>query len=186
MKTSRIVVPIIALLAGLAGGYGIAQLVTSHEQEPQATVIQSEEAMSGAAASPSPMASDAHADAHAETGEMGDMHEPFVVSAAEAPSVSLRVEEDAKSGWNVTVATEEFAFTPEDVNGENVVGEGHAHLYVDGEKVARLYGPYFHYPVDFDGTKTFRVTLNANDHSEYTVDGQPVEATVKVTHDHHE
>ncbi|MEM6998137.1 MAG: hypothetical protein AAF413_04470 [Patescibacteria group bacterium] len=111
-------------------------------------------------------------------------HALFNVAAADAPSVSISVTEDAKSGWNVQLATDRFEFTPESVNSENVVGEGHAHLYVDGKKVARLYGSTFHYPENFDGTREFRVTLNANDHGEYAVDGQVVEASLDITHDH--
>ena len=111
-------------------------------------------------------------------------HEMFMIDAEQAPSVSLTVTEDAKSGWNIQIDTEDFEFTPQDVNGDNVVGEGHAHLYVDGAKIARIYSNNFHYPENFDGTKEFRVTLNANDHGEYAVDGQVIEASVSITHDH--
>jgi hypothetical protein len=119
------------------------------------------------------------------TEEMPHSHsaEMFTVSADEAPSLKIMVTEDAKSGYNVRLMTENFTFTPESVNGENVIGEGHAHLYVDGEKIGRLYGPDFHYDGNFEGTKTFKATLNANDHSEYAVDGEAISAEVAVTHD---
>ena len=120
--------------------------------------------------------------AHSETGHNHD-HGMFMVSAEEAPTVELMVEEDKKSGYNVRIMTTNFEFTPENVNGENVVGEGHAHIYVDGKKVGRVYDEYYHVDENFDGTKEFRVTLNANDHSEYAVNGEVVEATVMVTHD---
>lgn len=110
--------------------------------------------------------------------------ETYAVNATDAPSVTIVVTEDAVSGWNVHVATEKFSFTPESVNGPNVLGQGHAHLYVDGEKVARLYGSDFHYPVELDGSHEFRVTLNANDHSEYTVDGVVIDSTASINHSH--
>jgi|GEM_PF-397640 len=110
-------------------------------------------------------------------------HGVYEVSAEEAPKIELIVTEDTKSGYNIKIAATDFIFTPESVNGENVIGEGHAHLYVDGQKVGRLYSPYYHYDGDFEGTKEFRVTLNANDHSEYTVDGEVITSTVQVTHD---
>jgi hypothetical protein len=92
------------------------------------------------------------------------------------------VTEDAKSGYNIKILTTDFIFTPESVNGENVIGEGHAHLYVDGEKVGRLYSPYYHYDGSFEGTKTFSVTLNANDHGEYAIDGEVISTEVQITH----
>jgi hypothetical protein len=182
MKSVHILGLLAALVVGLAGGFGIARLL----DDGSTGAAEAEAAMSAEMSSPSPAASAMHVDDHATAGEMGDMHEAYEVPAAQAPSVSLKVVEDAKSGWNVMLTTDQFTFTPENVNGENVVGEGHAHLYVDGVKVARLYGPYFHYPESFDGTRTFRATLNANDHSEYAVDGQVIEAVVDVTHEHHE
>jgi hypothetical protein len=186
MNRAQIIWPVVALAVGLAGGYGIAQLVSSGD-EPSPAETASEAVMSAQPMmSPSPAESAMHEDDHTSSGDTSHMHGTYEVSAAEAPSVSLAVVEDAKSGWNVMLTTDRFTFTPEDVNGPNVTGEGHAHLYVDGVKVARLYGPAFHYPEDFDGTRTFRVTLNANDHSEYAVDGEVIEAVVDVKHAHHE
>lgn len=149
----------VALVFGVCGGFGLAQVTSSSDSNDSAEHSSEEEST------------------HAHD------HGMYEVSSEEAPSVQLIVEEDAKSGWNVHIMTENFTFAPEHVNGENVLGEGHAHLYVDGEKT-RVYGNYFHYPETFDGTKTFRVTLNANDHSEYAVDGEVIEAAVNVTHDH--
>ncbi len=183
MDRAHIIGPILALAVGLAGGFGIAELASGEDQAPSHAV--GEAAMSAqATASPHTEMSPSMENDHGSSDDTSHMHGVYEVAAVDAPSISLAVEEDAKSGWNVTVSTDGFTFTPQHVNGENVTGEGHAHLYVDGVKVARLYGPFFHYPEDFDGTRTFRVTLNANDHSEYAVGGQVIEATVDVTHSH--
>ena len=126
-------------------------------------------------------------DKHADHDEHdAHSHGMYMVEADQAPTVTLNVTEDAKSGWNIRIDTTKFEFAPQNVNDENVLGEGHAHLYVDGEKIARLYGPDFHYDGSFDGTKTFRVTLNANDHSEYAVSEQVISAEQEVTHTHHD
>lgn len=118
-------------------------------------------------------------------GQMTQSHGTlFEVNASQAPTVSISVVEDAVSGWNIKVETDNFRFTPDNVNQENIIGEGHAHLYVDGVKVARLYAGDYHYIENFDGTRTFRVTLNANDHSEYAVDGDVIDSEVQVTHSH--
>lgn len=111
-------------------------------------------------------------------------HSSYEVKGELVPSIDMSVTEDSKSGWNIVLNTSNFKFTPENVGKENVEGEGHAHLYVDGEKVARLYGNFYHYDGKFEGTKKFKVTLNSNDHSEYSKDGKIIEAIVDVTHKH--
>ena len=150
----RVVIMLVSLLLGTSLGFGIAQL--SKENSTPTTSA--------------PTTSHSHS-------------EVYEVSSEEAPKVELVVSEDKKSGYNIKVIATDFVFAPENVNGENSMGEGHAHLYIDGEKVARLYSPYYHWDGSFEGNKEFKVTLNANDHSEYTVDGIPITATLLVNHD---
>lgn len=159
MKATVIVVVVVALLGGFGTGYMLG--VNVEDEKPTSTEHQ-----------------------HATSTSHGH-NELFEVEQSKAPTVEIAVNEDAKSGWNIELSTTNFAFTPFKVNGDNFVGEGHAHLYVDDVKVARLYGPNYHYDENFDGTREFRVTLNANDHSAYAVDGERIEATLTVTHESH-
>lgn len=157
---------IVALLVGFGVGCLTAKLIA--DRKPSANPAEShveEEAMS---------TEGAHAHAH----------QMIEVPAETAPSVKLTVTEDTKSGWNVHVETSNFTFTPDKAGMANVMGEGHAHLYLDGEKISRIYSNYFHLDKEFDGSKTFKVTLNANDHSEYAIDGQVIAAEQVVAHDH--
>lgn len=98
----------------------------------------------------------------------------------DAPSLSLTAEPDAVGGWNLHVMAENFRFAPENVNGAHQTGEGHAHLYVDGKKIARLYGPWYHLGTLSPGRHELKVTLNANDHRPLAVDGAPVATVVTV------
>ena len=98
-----------------------------------------------------------------------------------APTLDFRVAKDAASGWNLHVVTTGFRFAPESVNGPHRPGEGHAHVYVDGKKVARIYGPWFHLGVLPPGEVTLSVTLNANDHSALAVAGRPLKAEKTIT-----
>jgi hypothetical protein len=113
--------------------------------------------------------------------EAADSHGPDPVEAPAGMSVALQVEPDESKGYNVLIIPTDFVFAPEHVNGDHVPGEGHAHLYVDGEKVARVYGEWFHLDRLPDGEHSIRATLNANTHGEYVAGEAPVAATVTLT-----
>lgn len=89
------------------------------------------------------------------------------------PEISIKAYKDKKDGYNIHIMTENFSFAPTKVNGLPTQGEGHAHLYVNEEKIARVYGEWFHVSADLleYGENIIEVTLNANDHSEWIVDG---------------
>ncbi|MEU6659200.1 hypothetical protein [Streptomyces sp. NPDC046821] len=105
------------------------------------------------------------------------------VDAAGAPSVKLTVRPDSMDGWNVQLAVQDFRFTPESVGGGALPGRGHAHLYLDDHKIARVYGEWYHLPASAVPKGTHRLTarLYADDHTAWAVDGKPVESTADVT-----
>lgn len=120
-----------------------------------------------------------------EPGE-GGAHVHAASDAVEAPegmAISVHVEADSHSagGVNVRIDTTGFVFAPRSVNGDHVPGEGHAHIYVDGVKVGRVYGPWFFLGGLAAGEHEVRVTLTSNAHQPYVADGEPAEATVVVT-----
>jgi hypothetical protein len=90
---------------------------------------------------------------------------------------------DRLAGYNLHVVTEDFRFSPENTGIETGDVEGHAHLYVNGEKKARVYGPWFHMPGGWltEGDNTVRVTLNDNLHNVWSVDGEPVASEVVLS-----
>ena len=102
-------------------------------------------------------------------------------AGAGAPTLDFSLTRDAKSGWNLHVATTGFRFSPERANAAHRPGEGHAHVYVDGRKVARIYAPWFHLDALPQGEVEIAVTLNANDHSALAVAGRPLRAVKTVT-----
>lgn len=97
------------------------------------------------------------------------------------PSVSFTVTPDAMSGWNVHIKTENFSFAPEKVNQDATANEGHAHIYVDGYKIARLYGAWYHLKKLTPGEHTVTVSLNANDHSEWSHQGKTIKFEQTIT-----
>jgi len=116
-----------------------------------------------------------------------DGHRLREIPADGAPSVRLRVAEDPAGGWNLHLITERFRFTPERSGGPARAGEGHAHLYLDGEKIARLYGPWYHLDGSAvpPGEHTLTVSLNANDHTVWAVDGEEIDDEATVTGGQH-
>lgn len=110
------------------------------------------------------------------------MHGQLITLAAEdAPSLAIRVTPDPMSGHNLSVETEGFAFAPQNASGDHQPGEGHAHVYVNGTKIGRLYGPWLHLPDLPKGEVTVEVTLNANDHRPLAVNGAPITAREVLT-----
>ncbi|MDH3240658.1 MAG: hypothetical protein OEO83_08325 [Alphaproteobacteria bacterium] len=97
-----------------------------------------------------------------------------------APALAIAVKNDPVGGWNLHLRVTNFRFAPERASTPHRAGEGHAHLYVNGKKIARLYGPWFHIASLPPGKAVIRVTLNANDHRGIMAGGKPVAATRTV------
>jgi len=98
-----------------------------------------------------------------------------------ASTLKIRLVKDAMAGWNLRILTTNFRFAPEHVNKPPVVGEGHAHVYVNGRKIARLYSPWMHVGALPKGKVDVSVTLNANTHGPLAVDGKALKVTKTVT-----
>lgn len=98
----------------------------------------------------------------------------------DAPTIEVVMHKDAVSGWNLQIVTTNFSFTPKNVNQKNTPGEGHAHVYVNGEKLARLYSPWMHIGKLPAGQVTISASLNANDHSTISVGNKPLSAETVI------
>lgn len=101
------------------------------------------------------------------------------VGADTAPTVSIQLHAEPGGGWNIEVLTENFTFSPEHVSQEHVEGEGHAHAYVNGIKVARLYGPWMQVPAVRSGD-VVAITLYSNDHKALAVGLKSITTSVTI------
>lgn len=133
-----------------------------------------------------PGSHDGHTHGAMETGqdEGADDHGSMSHEAMESQTpVGLQVsaEADASGGVAVTIETENWRWAPENVDRQHRDGEGHAHIYVDGEKIGRAYGPSYYITGLEPGQHDIRVTLNANSHNNLLVDGELVEAMTTIT-----
>ena len=115
--------------------------------------------------------------AHGAHGAHGDLLE---VPAVSAPAIEVEVTADPVAGYNLRVATQNFKFAPRRAGLENEPGRGHAHVYLNGQKLARLYGRWMHLASLPRGDVEIEVTLNANDHRTLAVEGEKIASSAIV------
>ncbi|NJR68481.1 MAG: hypothetical protein HC771_07270 [Synechococcales cyanobacterium CRU_2_2] len=112
----------------------------------------------------------------------GMKHAPLMIPQGQpVPTLNLTVKADAMRGWNLQAAVSNFSFAPERVNQRSLTTEGHAHLFINGEKITRLYGPWYYIPELPPGEHEIRVELNANGHETLITGGEAIADTVKIT-----
>lgn len=125
-----------------------------------------------------------HVFAAANAAASADHHganAPELVASETPVSVAITAEPDANGGVDVRIALKGFRFAPELADQAHTPGAGHAHIYVDGVKLGRVFEEQYHISELAPGDHEIRVSLNTNDHSELAFDGQRVESTVTVT-----
>jgi len=104
------------------------------------------------------------------------------VGVSPAPSITLVPPDlvDGK-GFEVGAALENFEFVIAPDDAAHVDGQGHAHIYLNGLKLGRLYEDRFNLGALSAGDYTLRVALNTNDHRPYADQDAPVEAVWTFT-----
>ncbi|HHP7231390.1 MAG TPA: hypothetical protein ACFCUY_11105 [Xenococcaceae cyanobacterium] len=103
-------------------------------------------------------------------------HQTVMISEDQpVPSVDLVIYEDSMKGWNLEVKLNNFEFAPEMVNKANELNKGHAHLYINGEKITRLYSNWYYLEELPVGTNEIKVSLNTNGHEFLMYQGQLIE-----------
>ena len=104
-----------------------------------------------------------------------------VPAGADAPKLEIEVTPDPSAGWNLHIMTENFRLSPENASRAHVPGEGHAHVYANGVKLARVYGPWMHLDTLPEGEVELEVVLNSNDHRPLAVGDVPVAQSVMLS-----
>jgi len=97
-----------------------------------------------------------------------------------APKATLDIQKDPTGGFNVHVVTSTFVWRPEMASMQHVPGEGHAHVYLDGRKIMRIYNEWFHLNTyqfsTRSGEQLLSIEFVGNDHAPYTIQGLPIGA----------
>ncbi|CAM3665621.1 hypothetical protein GCM10009865_03410 [Aeromicrobium ponti] len=119
-----------------------------------------------------------HADATKNHMDHGDVGIP---QGYEVPDVNIIVTEDRSGTWLLKVQLDHFTFAPENAGlNEQSYNEGHAHLYINGEKINRLYGEYYHLGSLKEGKNEIKVTLHSNNHGDLVYKGKPIQSSMIV------
>lgn len=163
----------------------VAGVGTSQAMEAQKSIVPTHESSSTADPMLDAMPGD-HGDTpdgHTQTEHTPDAHTHERVEVPvdlPVPTINLVVHPDARQGWNLEVQVTHFQFAPDRVNVASSPTEGHAHLYIDGTKITRLYSNWYYLGELPSGRHEITVNLNTNTHATLTHDGQPIQATVVV------
>ena len=112
---------------------------------------------------------------NAHTSGATTIHE---IAQEGAPQATLEVKKDPTGGFNVHVKTTNFVWRPEMASKKYFVGEGHAHVYLDGQKIMRIYNEWFHLNTYQFATRAGEQLLSiefvGNDHAPYAIRGVPI------------
>jgi len=88
------------------------------------------------------------------------------------PQLELTLFKDEKSGYNLHIETNKFELEPPEfaIDKPTTHVQGHAHLFVNGVKIQRIYANYLHLPDNLfkEGINQVMVTLNNHDHKIWT------------------
>lgn len=106
-------------------------------------------------------------------------HDEYI-DITEDLQLSMQLSKDSVSGYNLLIDVQNFTFAPQQVGEEHLPGFGHAHVYLDNTKIARIYATAYHVDVNISGYENLTVTLNANSHEQLSYQGAPVEVTVNI------
>lgn len=127
---------------------------------------------------------------------MDHSHMPIAVpNDAPTPALSLALIKDSMSGYNLILDTQRYDLSvppagkmnmqqmmTATINPNNGFLQGHAHLYINGVKIQRIYGHALHLPSSLfkRGINTISVTLNNHGHMYWTAQGKKIVATLYI------
>lgn len=109
-----------------------------------------------------------------------------VLAGVRVPEMGVALFVDVMDGYNLQLEVRHFEIIPPIkklmASASNAQLEGHAHLYVNGVKIQRVYGHYLHLPGKLfrSGINTITISLNDHTHATWTVKGIEIQATLTV------
>ncbi len=117
--------------------------------------------------------------------DMNHNHSPLELpKTARVPKLTISLSEDDMTGYNLHLQTADFQLESPINSGNHPVNimEGHAHLYINGTKIQRIYAQDVHVSGKLikEGMNQISVTLNSHGHNGWQKDGKAVVSTIFI------
>ena len=120
-----------------------------------------------------------HAGAHEDVGAMnhGAGHG---MEASPTPTIQIVPPTTPNvDGFKVQLTFDNIELVAAPDGAAHIDGQGHAHIYLNGLKLGRLYEDNFELGSLQPGNYALRIALNTNDHRPYVAFGQPIETELE-------
>ena len=112
---------------------------------------------------------------------VAEMNHGLANGISETPTPELELKwmiAPSANGAQVKLNTDDFTFTNVEAGTAHAPNHGHAHVYLNGLKLGRLYSDTYQIGALLAGNYTLSVALNSNDHRPYVNDDGPVMDTL--------
>lgn len=175
-QTYAVVALVVALLAGffLGNNYGSSQLREVDGSKDQ-TVL----------ATHAHVNKEVNADAPIPSVKIIEVNEDRIPNSSKIieEGDSLNPEGSTFGGYNLLLQFENYTLRPQNAGQDPIDNEGHAHLYINGKEIGRIYSKHIHVPARLleEGENTIVVNLSNNDHSEIVNGDEHISDSVAVT-----
>lgn len=116
---------------------------------------------------------------------MKGMDHSMTTGVQTSPSAKIQLTTERSPGSQsveIAVSVENFTFVRAPDDAPHIPHEGHAHIYLNGLKLGRLYETHFALGAVPKGTYDLTVSLNSNDHQPYVENGKPIAQTLSFVH----
>jgi copper(I)-binding protein len=113
--------------------------------------------------------------------DMGEMNHDMAhgMQSIQNPSIAIEATDGfSTNGAQISVNVENFSFVRVPDDAPHVPMEGHAHIYLNGLKLGRLYETNFSLGAMPRGSYDLKVTLNTNNHQAYMQDNAPIQDVI--------
>ncbi|AOY83897.1 hypothetical protein BJP36_32220 [Moorena producens JHB] len=109
---------------------------------------------------------------------MGHNHGTMEIPSGQpVPDVDIVVYSDPMTGWNLEIKVSNFQFSPKNASKAHQSGEGHGHLFINGQKITRIYSNWYYIGKLEPGRNEITVTLNSNNHQDLVHNGDMISDT---------
>ncbi len=121
----------------------------------------------------------------ADHNDGGHSHDGMVDLSGlpDPPNLTIVATPDEPGAVALEITVDGLELVPVDPPQEHQVGQGHAHVTVDGSSVAMVAETHYRLTGLSSGSHVLEVSLSSNDHRGYMVDGMPISVSMTLVVD---